>query len=221
MNKAVVVGMLLLLAASIAAQDLESRIVALEQEDERIKAAIDELQRKRVANDPVKLAEALQWGKGWALDLSVGAPSNSPIGTLGFASPKFMNMISVDLRAGLGAELLFTSGEPPVTDYGLLLAPRVAAWTPMLFNFMRAYAGLEGYFTATNTIASFNGAQFSLGGKALAGLEVYVSKWLALFAEAGGPVSHQYYFGASKNPSQISYTSAPFFTAGLRFYVGQ
>lgn len=64
MNKAVVVGMLLLLAASIAAQDLESRIVALEQEDERIKAAIDELQRKRVANDPVKLAEALQWGKG-------------------------------------------------------------------------------------------------------------------------------------------------------------
>ncbi|MFZ4614884.1 MAG: hypothetical protein ACOYM2_01650 [Rectinemataceae bacterium] len=227
MHKTLLISILIGLSVVANAQDIDGRITALERDNERIMAAIDELRKKQGDNEPFSLNQEIQWGKGWALDTGFAAGGIPAQIRLGVASPKAWNLLSAEL---LGSGFSTRAYSQPATGprtyesvYGLQIAARVTAWTPMYFTFTRLYGCMEG---ALNGLSSSTGGgigslQYTLGANVLFGMELYLANWISLYGETGGSILEHLHVGPVSVPSDLDYLSGPLFTAGLRFYLGK
>ncbi|MEI6387637.1 MAG: hypothetical protein WCQ50_13450 [Spirochaetota bacterium] len=209
---------------STMAQDQESRIAALERDYAKLQSDLEALQEKQAGGENLTLTQDIQWGKGLGLDLSSGARGQPAEASLGILSPKFGNTLSLDLRAYLMAvhdwRVLSDSTKEYYT-YMLQLAPRVALWTPMFFNFTRAYAGVEGTLTGLLGGVAGNAGRYALGVNVLVGMEFYLARRLSVFAEAGGMVFEPFYIVPVKDYSVIENARGGSVAIGVRFYLGK
>ncbi|MFZ4614883.1 MAG: hypothetical protein ACOYM2_01645 [Rectinemataceae bacterium] len=228
MSKPALAWLFLLLAGSAFAQDQEARIEALEKDNQELRASLDDIQRAQTAIDPIKLAEALQWGSGWGMDAAFGSAGTPAQLRFGIISPKLANLLTTEFRLH-GLEMTrykyisdLALATDMVQDYGLQASTRLSVWTPMFFNFTRAYVGGEGMLTAASDSFDLIAARYSLRAWVMFGFEIYLAKWVALFGEAGGPLGSRVTIAHDvPNHVYVDDMTGGNFVAGLRFYLGK
>jgi hypothetical protein len=209
MKNHIFIGLFLLLSISIYSQEsdktkeLENRLDQLEKQNNDLSLELEELKRSNIDNtvdltktDVTPGIQKDQWGKETSFEFSAGILGAYSQARVGILFPKIKNALFMGLFFNVYASMVplmgidkSTNSVVENTKVFFTLNYRLGGSSPLFFNFMRVYGYGDISIAAK---VPYNTEEFkfrtiiAIGGSLYGGVEIYTSKWLALFMESGG-----------------------------------